>query len=80
MGRPMVRVNEPAPESPVAELQKTQGALPSEAFATAADHLWTQRFGVFFLMARCGDELWLGKNSWREIPIVVSSQINSVET
>ena len=49
MGRPMVRVNEPAPESPVAELQKTQGALPSEAFATAADHLWTQRFGGFFL-------------------------------
>ena len=48
MGRPMVRVNEPAPESPVAELQKTQGALPSEAFATAADHLWTQRFGGFF--------------------------------
>ena len=30
-------------------------------------------------MARCGDELWLGKNSWREIPIVVSSQINSGE-
>ena len=51
MGRWSQGISRASPQLPFTALQKAQGAVPGEAFATAADHLWIRWWAFSYFLS-----------------------------